>query len=144
MHYTTKLKVSYNYDFEVLGILTEVPEYKIAWLLNGVLEIYLVKTEPVVLSFFNRRCSFSNLKHETDYRTVQLIKNKSLNLQSNLEDNFLLPDLNKYPFLLIQRDECKTHTMGNLAHRIMTLDEVEAVALLNPEELEHRENLIFY
>lgn len=144
MHFTTELEVSYNYDFEVLGILTEVPEYKIAWLLNRMLEIYLIKTDPVVLSFFNRRCCFSNLKHENNYRTVQLIQNKSLNLQSNIEDNFLLPDLHKYPYLLIQRDECKTQTMGDLANRIMTIDEVEAVALLNPEQLQHRENLIFY
>ena len=44
-----KLEADFTYDFSLLGIITAVKEYKLAWELNRFLEVDFVKSDDIQL-----------------------------------------------------------------------------------------------
>src|SRR5436190_16147971 len=95
-----KLVVEYEYDFDVLAIISSVKDYKMAWAINKLLDINLCKTEDISLDFVrDDRLLLSNFIFETEYTTFRLLKNKSYEVGRSSK-NYLLPELKDYDYLI--------------------------------------------
>ena len=46
-----KLEIEYTYDFELLGVRTSLKGYKLAWEINKILRMNLIKHENLVIDY---------------------------------------------------------------------------------------------
>ncbi|WP_370539754.1 IPExxxVDY family protein [Algoriphagus sp. Y33] len=46
-----KLLIEHTYDFELLGLVSPVKDYKMAWLINRELDLNLIKYDDLLLEF---------------------------------------------------------------------------------------------
>ena len=64
----SKLIIDYTFDFELIGLISIVKGYKLAWELNHILQINLVKQPDLVVGFKNNEeKSFSFYAHNTSH-----------------------------------------------------------------------------
>ena len=98
-----KLEAEFDYDFSLVGIISALKEYKLAWLLNSKLEVQLEKTTDIEIEFLkNQSLIISNYIYETEHSSLKLLKNKSVD-QFGDNPAFLVPELKRFDyFILIQ------------------------------------------
>ena len=62
-----RLEIDYYYDFELLGVISAAKGYKLAWEINRILSIRLVKQPDLILTSKNQMAvSYSYFSHETN------------------------------------------------------------------------------
>src|SRR5690606_793778 len=99
-----KLVVEYEYNFVLMGLATSVKEYKLAWHINKVLGISLVKQEEKTVHFLNdREITISYFLFKREYSTFRLLKNKSMSGAG--KSGFLLPELAHFDYLIMINDD---------------------------------------
>ena len=97
-----RLASDYPFDFELIGIVSSVKEYKLAWHLNQLPEFHLIKAEDVKIEFSdNKLIRVSNLKDENEFRQAFLLKNKLVTSNSSI-NQYLLPELQQFDYLFYE------------------------------------------
>lgn len=137
-----KLIIEYDFDFYLIGIVSPVREYKLAWLINKTLGIRLVKEPDLVINFINNNLIISNFKSGTEQRMHRLLKNQSVGEPSG-KPYYLLPELKNFDFLLMISDESNTIVMDNILEKIRQVPEIYYVMETDLSQLDSKENLIF-
>jgi len=139
----SKLIVDYDYDFEVLAIISSVKDYKLAWALNKSLNINLCKTSDLCLDFVkDSRLLISNFIFETEYTTFRLLKNKSYEFAKNPKP-YLLPELKEYDYIIKISGEHTSLNAENTLENSKSLSVVEYIKQIDIHNLKSKENLIF-
>jgi hypothetical protein len=140
---TSKLIVEYDYDFEVLAIISSVKDYKLAWAINKSLNISLCKTNDVCFDFIKSgRLLISSFIFETEYTTFSLLRNKSYEF-TKIAKPYLLPELKEYDYII---KISGVHTFLNAEstlERLKKLNIVEYIKQIDINTLKSKENLIF-
>ncbi len=137
------LEAEPSYDFSLLGIITPVKEYKLAWNLNNMLDITLDKAEDITLEFLkNQTLVISNYCYETENNLMRLIRNKSVDSHGN-KTVFLIPELSRFEYFLIIQGFEDAYSLGELKEKIARIPGVQFVQEIPVEKLKSRENLIF-
>lgn len=140
---SSKLIVDYDYDFEVLAIISSVKDYKLAWAINKSLHINLCKTSDICLDFVKEgRLLISNFIFETEYTTFRLLRNKSYEF-TKIHKPYLLPELKEYDYLIMISGEYTSLNAENTLDKIKHLPVIEYIKLLDVQNLKSKENLIF-
>lgn len=137
-----KLIVEYDYDFYLIGIVSPVREYKLAWLINRALGIRFVKEQDLVINFINNNLIISNFKSGTEHRTYRLLKNQSV-VEPVGKPYYLLPELKNFDFLVMISDESDTISVEDILEKLRQIPEVYYVVQTDLSHLDSRENLIF-
>ena len=138
-----KLESEYEVDFELLGIVCNKKEYKLAWYLNEALGMNLIKQEDVRIVFAdNTSILISHFLHRGAYHSIELLNNKLLSTV-HPKYKFLLPELSQFDYLLKIRDEADEWTSENVSVRIREIPIIEYVLKLNFEDLKSKENLLY-
>lgn len=139
----SKLIVEYDYNFEVLAIITSVKDYKLAWAINKSLSINLCKAEDICLDFVkDSRLLISNFIFETEYTTFRLLKNKSYDFVK-IPKPYLLPELKEYDYIIKISGESTSLNAFNTMDKIKDLPVVEYIKEVDVPNLKSKENLIF-
>ena len=137
-----RLVVEYNYDFDLIGLATSAREYKLAWYINNVLGIRLVKQQEKTVHFLNdREITFSHFLFKREYSTFRLLKNKSLSGAG--KSGFLLPELSHFDFLIMINDDGGFFEPDATLAALKNIPVVEYLSLVNIDKLKEKENLIF-
>ena len=137
-----KLIVAYDFDFYLIGIVSPVREYKLAWRLNKTLGIRLVKKPDLVINFIHNNLIISNFKSGTEHRMYRLLKNQSEGEPFG-KPYYLLPELKNFDFLLMISDESNTIVMDDMIEKIRQIPDVHYVTQTDLSQLDSKENLIF-
>lgn len=135
----TKLKIAYDFKFDLVGICCASKEYKLAYNINQVLQIRLLKKDDLNLNFLTSPMSFSNFLYETDFYKLRLLKNQALDLNKK----FLIPELHQFDYLILLEDEVGIFNIDNVILQLKRISEITYVIKINPEILKSKENLIF-
>lgn len=139
----TKLNVSYEYDFDLIGISTTVREYKLAWAINNLLGIRLVKDKDLEIAFKNDTfVIISNFIYETENSVFRLLKNRSFE-QGVGSQGFLVPELKDFDYIALISGYEDTLSLEELVQKMKTLTEIDYLQRINIEQLKSKENLIF-
>lgn len=139
----TKLNVSYEYDFDLIGISTTVREYKLAWAINNLLGIRLVKDKDLEIAFKNDTfVIISNFIYETENSVFRLLKNRSFE-QGVGSQGFLVPELKDFDYIALISGYEDTLSLEELIQKMKTLTEIDYLQRINIEQLKSKENLIF-
>ena len=96
------LSLESDIDFELIGICSHHSDYRLAWSINRLLGINLVKSEEPFSVYGKKGVLQSNHSYyifidENDHLEWYLIKNKS-------EGKFLIPEKNQIDYFLILRE----------------------------------------
>ena len=135
-----KLVIDYEFDFGLLGITTTAKGYKLAWDINQMIDIHLVKQPDLVVGFKNNEeKSFSFYAYETLLNRLKLFKNKP---EGETGKYFLVPEFPHFDFILsIQMEEQAVD--NNLITRIRTIPAVQLATNIPLDGLKSKSNFVF-
>ncbi len=139
----TKLFVPYEYEFELMGVSTTVKEYKLAWAINNLLNIRLVKEKDLEIAFKNDTfVVISNFVFETENSIFRLLRNRSFN-QSAGSQGFLVPELKDFDYIILISGFEDTFSIEELGKKLRDLSEIDYLQRIDINQLKSKENLIF-
>ena len=136
-----KLEIDYAYDFKLLGVITPLKGYKLAWELNTLLRIDLVKQPDLMVGFKNteEKC-FSFYAFETRLNRLKLFKNKPS--ENEPGKYFLIPEFPHFDFIILAAME-DHYTHLQLLDLIKSIPSVQFAATIPLEGLKSKSNFIF-
>lgn len=131
------------FNFDLIGIVSTVKEYTLVWQVNQATGLELVKAKDIVIEFTgNQRVSVSQFQYRTEHMQVTLVKNRLI-ARSSTQYTFLLDELRQFDYLLKYRDETGHTSVKDVLSLLKSADVVEYAAILAPELIKARDNLIF-
>lgn len=138
-----KLESGYEVDFELIGLVCNKKEYKLAWHLNQSLNINLIKQEDIKIEFSNSTSILiSNYKYETEFVTIELLQNKLIS-SGGMKNQLLLPELKQFDYLIKIKDATDELTPENVNVIIKEIPVIEYSLRLNFDSLKSKENLLY-
>jgi hypothetical protein len=137
----TKLVIDYEFDFDLLGLISSAKGYKLAWDINQVLGIQLVKQPDLVVGFKNNEeKSFSFYGYQTQLKRLKMFKNKPS--EPDTGKYFLIPEFPHYDFIILA-DMKEQYTQSQLIHSIKSITSIQLAAFIPLEGLKSKSNFIF-
>jgi len=90
----------YDINYDLFGIVSNIKEYKLAWVLNKIFFIDLVKIDDLIIKKHNRKVfQISNYFYQSDEFTIRLLKNKLIYKVDLNNEKFLIQKLSKFDYL---------------------------------------------
>lgn len=138
-----KLEFEHTYDFELLGIVSPVKDYKMAWLINRTMEVNLVRGDDLELEFL----SDSNLKISQYFLSlphgfIQLLRNKAIASGRNV--SYLIPELKTMDYFLLVQDQTDLLDAQIFVSKLRQIAFIQNVIKLDILKLKSKENLLTY
>jgi hypothetical protein len=135
-----KFSIEPDYEFMVYAIVSSVKEYTFAWHLNTSLEIDLHKEDDLELPHTKESNKYvSNYVYHSEYSTLRILRNKLVGETLG----YLLPELNKFDFLLKIEGESVEEMFEDLPQKLKSLPCVQYFEKLKIENLKSKDNLLF-
>ncbi len=139
----TRLQIEYDFDFFLLGMVTVVKEYKLAWCINDTLGMDLRKQDDIIIPKVDtNNLIISNLLFKTEHTTIRLIGNKSVAGPADIRSN-LLPELQSLSHFFVLQDESEAFDRRMLLEKLKSIAVIDYVVAIAPEKLKNKDNLIF-
>lgn len=140
---TNKLVVDFDYSFKMIGIISSAKEYKLAWSINQLLKIHLIKADDINLQFQND-CNIlvSNYLYLTEYSQIRLLKNKSIEF-TNIAKPYLIPELKDYDYFIHILDEGCIFDEEWIKEQLQDCGAIQYIKVIDVSELKSKDNLIF-
>lgn len=137
-----RLKLDYKqeYNFLLFGISTSEKDYRLIWNLNNTLNLLLAKTEDH--QAYHKKADgdqFFSCFLYMDNKTMleyKMISNKS-------ENGILIDELKNIDFFLILKGEYSDEYPNLLRQKILKMENIQAVFLIDPENLKNKDRLIY-
>ena len=90
----------YDINYDLFGIVSNIKEYKLAWVLNKIFSIDLIKFDDLIITKYNQKTfQVSNYFYETDEFIIRVLKNRLLNRENDNNEKFLINKLSKFDYL---------------------------------------------
>ena len=138
-----KLQIEPAFDFELLGIVSPIREYRMAWLVNQELELNLVKADDLELEFLNaEKLEIAQYFLSLPHGFIQLLKNKALNSAQQLA--YLVPELKNLDYFLLVQDETEQLDLSNFMEKLSRNPLVQSIVRIDISKLKSKENLLTY
>jgi len=139
----TKLDIVYNYDFQLLGIVSNSKEYSLAWSINKALNVNLIKQDDIIIPMTNQGdLVISNLLFETENSSLRLIGNRSVGHSHERKAN-LIPELPNFTHFFVVQDDGDNFDAQALIRLSKKIQAIDYLTLIEIEKLKNRDNLIF-
>ncbi|MCU0415912.1 MAG: IPExxxVDY family protein [Cytophagaceae bacterium] len=140
---STRLIIDFEYDFHLIGVISSAKEYKLAWWINKLLQVQLVKIEDIFLEFTKE----ANMLHscylyESPYSQLRLIKNKSHEF-TNIVRPFLLPEYKDYDYFVHICGEGNIFDPSEILERLSECPFVQYSKIIQVTDIKTKDNLIF-
>lgn len=138
-----KLHVEPTFDFELLGIVSPIRDYRMAWLVNKELDLNLVKADDLELEFLSaEKLEISQYFLSLPHGFIQLLKNKALNSSEQLA--YLIPELKNLDYFLLVQDETDQLELSNFMEKLSQNPLVQSIVRIDISKLKSKENLLTY
>ena len=138
-----KLVIEHNFDFELLGLVSSVKDFKMAWLINKLCDLNLVRVKDLELDFVSSpKLEISNYLLSLPHGFIQLLKNKALN--SSLQLAYLIPELRYIDYFLLVQDETEQSNMSTFAQILSENSLIQSVMRIEVTKLKSKENLLTF
>lgn len=138
-----KLQVDYDFDFLLVALNSNVKPYKLAWHINKVLQVTLVKEENIQIEFKkNKNLSIQNFEAHGTHYVLRLLKNRAEDAE-DIYQVHLLPELKNFDYFLLLENDTNTFDEKTFFNQIKEIPFVQFATRVNAETLKSRDNLIF-
>ena len=138
-----KLLVEPTFDFELLGLVSPIREYRMAWLINKEMDLNLVKADDLELEFLNApKLEISQYFLSLPHGFIQLLKNKALNSSQQLA--YLIPELKNLDYFLLVQDETEQMQLSTFIDQLAKNSLIQSIVRIDISKLKSKENLLTY
>ena len=139
----SKLHLQDYFDFDLIGIVSIVKEYKLVWHINEITHFQLVKETDISIEFSgNNNILISNFVYKKEHLSATLLKNR-LVAKSNMGFQFLVEELKQFDYFLKYKEETEQTTAKDILSLLKSSEVIEYAAILEPSTIKSRDNLIF-
>ena len=139
-----RLKVDYDYEFKLFGLISSVKGFKLTWALNNSLKTELVKMDDIEFRKRDEKLYFvSGYEYNTPNSKYLLFKNR-LTDTSGKDAGPLLPELGQIDYFLRVDGESYPNTPDVISKKLKELSIVEYSLQVNIDKLKSKENLLLY
>jgi hypothetical protein len=139
----SKLFTPVTFDFQLLGIVSNIQDHQLAWNLNQTQYFDFERLEDIVIEFNDRSTiSIGCFKCSSDFHSYYLLKNK-LHFTNHKSFNILLPELPQFDFFLKINNEVDDFDYEALISSVRDLQVIDYLVRLNTNQIKHKENLLF-
>ncbi|QDH79523.1 IPExxxVDY family protein [Echinicola soli] len=139
----TKLQVEHDYEFDLLGLVAPLKDYKMAWVVNSSLGIRMIKIGDFELDFLNQPgLIISRYILEKDHGYIQLLKNRSFS--DSGQTLYLVPELKIMDYFLLLQDFTQETDLNHCIGQLSQSNYVQNVVKLDVAKLKSKENLLTY
>jgi len=147
-----KLEIAYDFDFELIGIVSSAPAYQVVWSINNSLNIDLYKHKDIELNFTTKKVVVSNYLFKETYSYIRLFKNQSseetivdnkLSLFDERKREFFLPELKKYDFIIQLEGTVNNLHADLIISKLKEIGKIQFVTLIDLNDIKEKDNLIF-
>lgn len=136
----TKLVIEHELEGNVLGIVSTLKDYKLAWHINQVFKIDLVMQPPLVIEFVSSAdLSITNYLYNTEYQEYRLIRNRG----SELNSGFLIPELINFDYFLVISGEKEVLPDQRAIDGLHSIRGIEYFQEIDVSRLKSKDNFIF-
>ncbi len=140
---THKLDITYDFDFDLIGLVCTDRDYKLAWRLNELLSIQLVRSAPVEIAFSQgQQLLLSVFDYQTENDAYQLLRNRGLGRNEDSKQ-YLLPELKELDYFLRIDNHTGSIDVENIMEELSNLSNVQYCTRIKPNALKEGENLFF-
>lgn len=138
-----KWEENYEIDFELIGVVSPMKEYKLAWHLNQLGIFHLVKEDDIKIEFAEQKViRISNLAAETDFTMVHLLRNK-LAGAGTVGFKYLLPELRQFDYLIKLKNTLQDKWSSDVMTKLKSCAAIDYAVIVDPANIKAKENLIF-
>jgi hypothetical protein len=139
----SKLLIEASYDFDLLGLVAPLKDYKIAWLINRSLGLELKRDADYTMEFTNQpTLVISQYLLEREHGFIQLLRNKSYPVAG--QARFLIPELKIMDYFLIVQDPANGLDLPTCMDELSKIKGIQNVVKLDVTKLKSRDNLLTY
>ncbi len=136
-----KLDIEYEFEFELIGIVSAAKDYKLAWAINKSIDIELIRDNDHELFLRKKsKTQFAYYSHHTEHTSFRLFKNRSLNNGSAM--GYLIPELKQMDYFLVVEGEEILNNSLNLAQQLNNINVVNTALKIATDKLKSKENLL--
>lgn len=136
-----KLEVEVGVEAAVIGVVSSLKDYKLAWKINQVFKIELILDEDLVISMANNtNVIVSNYCYQTDFLKINLIRNKGMD---QAKATYLVPELPQIDFFMLITGEEFFMDVEEAVSKLKELEGVSFVQLIDISKLKSKDNFIF-
>ena len=137
----SRLDIEYTYDFELLGLISSVKGYRLAWEINKLLGVRLIKVPDLVIRQKNKSdLSYSYFASGGMANCIKLFRNKSN--ETDTVKNLLIPEFPHLDYILMTEGE-EHMEINRLQELLNNIPSIELVAFLPLATLKSKNNFIF-
>ena len=137
------LRLALQFEFDLLGLVAPVKDYKMAWLINNILGIKLVKTHDYRLEFLNQpNLIISQYIVKKEHGFIQLLRNRSYSNAGLV--GYLIPELKYMDFFLVLQDFTFDVDINSYIEDLSGHGQIQNVVKLDISKLKSKENLLTY
>lgn len=136
-----KLELELEVEAAVIGIVTSLKDYKLAWKINQVFKIELILEKDLVIDLpKSSKLALSNYCYQTDFLKIDLIKNKGID---NEKAAYLAKELIQIDYFLLIEGGDYFKESSEIIQHLQSVKEISFVQLIDTTKLKSRDNFIF-
>lgn len=138
-----KLHVETTFEFDLLGIVAPLKDYKLAWLINNSMGINLKKTIDYHMEFVHHPDLFiSQFMIEKEHGFIQLLRNKTYPVAGH--SRYLIPELKLMDYFLLCQDHTYEININTYIDDLSKIRGIHNIVKIDVNKLKSKENLLTY
>lgn len=138
-----RLQVEVEYGFDLIGVISSVREYKLAWILNQCESCDFQKSSDIQIDFVGlKNITISNFKFQTEHTNVHLLKNR-LVFNNALSDQYLIPELKRFDYFVKIDGASELFPTNAILTTLRNCENIQYAITLDPNTIKQKENFIF-
>ena len=116
----------YDINYDLFGIVSNIKEYKLAWILNKIFSIDLIKFDDLIITKNNQKTfQVSNYFYETDEFIIRVLKNRLLNRENDNNEKFLINKLSKFDYLFQVYNSSNEFNKRDIINKLNTENSIQ-------------------
>jgi len=137
-----KRKLILNNEVEdtVYGLVSSLKDYKLAWKINQLFKIELIRKPELKISFvIGSDIEVTNYEYRTETVCFRLIKNRGLDSSVS----YLIPELSKFDYFILidEQDVFMDHSL--FLNMLKVVEGIDYALSVDTDKLKSKDNFIF-
>ena len=136
----THLPIDFDYDFQLLAMVSPVKDYKLCWAINRACNYDLARKEDIEINSKLRKrlvhFSVYQFENELNKITYYVVMNKK-------DGEYLVPEVKEADYFLLLKGSQTQSEKERAIEAISSIGIVQTVFEVEPQSLKSKENLVF-
>tara|TARA_Y100000994_G_C15266983_1_gene265378 strand:- start:35 stop:466 length:432 start_codon:yes stop_codon:yes gene_type:complete len=133
----------YDINYDLFGIVSNIKEYKLAWILNKIFFIDLVKIDDLIIKKHNRKVfQISNYFYQSDEFTIRLLKNKLIYKIDLNNEKFLIQKLSKFDYLFQIYNSSTSFNRKDIINKLNSESSIQFANFVNINLIKEKDLLL--